>query len=95
MRRNALRLSRPTALNSSAAIRATERRCRKKLRQYCSCHLHRAISFYRDGAGENTSLPRYNLNVVVFARLLDLKLDSDDFIEAFDDMRKLLRCRAA
>ena len=37
----------------------------------------------------------YNLNVVVFARLLDLKLDSDDFIEAFDDMRKLLRCRAA
>ena len=60
MRRNALRLSRPTALNSSAAIRATERRCRKKLRQYCSCHLHRAISFYRDGAGENTTLPRYN-----------------------------------
>jgi hypothetical protein len=29
------------------------------------------------------------------ACLLDLKLDSDNFIEAFDDMRKLFGCRAA
>ena len=29
------------------------------------------------------------------ARLLDLKLDSDDFVEALDDMRKLLGRRAA